>query len=42
MKELGIHGKPLGAKRMRAMLRQEGIRPDTNEFSRGIIALREE
>jgi hypothetical protein len=42
MEELGIHGKPMGAKKLRAMLLQVDINPDDNEFSRGIIAMREE
>jgi hypothetical protein len=42
MEEVGIQGKPLGAKKLRAMLLQSGIKPDANEFSRGIIAMREE
>jgi hypothetical protein len=42
MQELDIQGKPIGAKRLREMLLQTGINPDHNEFSRGIIATREE
>ena len=42
MEELGIHGKPMGAKKLRAMLLQAGLNPEANEFSRGIIAMREE
>ncbi len=40
--EVGIRGKPMGAKKLRALLLQTGINPDKNEFSRGIIAMREE
>jgi hypothetical protein len=42
MEELGIQGKPMGAKKLREMLLQAGINPHDNEFSRGIIAMREE
>jgi hypothetical protein len=39
---LGIRGQPVGAKNLREMLLQTGINPNTNEFSQGIIAMREE
>lgn len=42
MGQLGIEGKPVGARQLRDMLLREGTHPETNEFSRGIIALREE
>jgi hypothetical protein len=42
MEELGIQGKPIGAKKLRATLLQAGINPNDNEFSRGIIAMRAE
>lgn len=42
MEELGVQGKPIGAKRLRESLLQAGFNPDGNEFSRGIIAMREE
>ena len=42
MKELGIQGKPIGARKLREMLLQAGINPNDNEFSREIIAMREE
>ena len=42
MEELGIHGKPMGAKKLREGLLQAGIHPAANEFSRGIIAMRDE
>jgi hypothetical protein len=42
MKQLGIRGKPIGAKKLRARMIQEGIDPEGNEFSQGIIAMREE
>jgi hypothetical protein len=42
MEELGVQGMPMGAKKLRETLLQAGINPDENEFSRGIIAMREE
>ena len=42
MHMLGIRGQPVGAKNLRQMLLQTGIDPNTNEFSQGIIAMREE
>jgi hypothetical protein len=42
MEVMNIQGKPMGAKKLREMLCQAGINPDDNEFSRGIIATREE
>jgi hypothetical protein len=42
MKQLGIRGKPIGAKKLREMLLQKGFDPESNEFSQGIIAMREE
>jgi hypothetical protein len=42
MKQLGIRGKPIGAKKLRERMIQQGIDPEGNEFSRGIIAMREE
>jgi hypothetical protein len=42
MKQLGIRGKPIGAKKLRAMLLKRGFDPESNEFSQGIIAMREE
>jgi len=42
MKQLGIKGKPIGAKKLQEMAVREGIKPENNEFSRGIIAMREE
>jgi hypothetical protein len=39
----GVHGEPLGAQRLRETIRQEsGGKADDNEFSRELIALREE
>jgi hypothetical protein len=42
MEELGIQGEPIGAKKLREMAVQQGVNPDDNEFSRGIVAMREE
>ena len=42
MKGLGIRVKPIGAKKLRAMLLKRGFDPESNEFSQGIIAMREE
>ncbi len=40
--EMGISGEPIGAEKLRARMEAEGIRPEDNEFSRGIIEMREE
>src|SRR5438105_1615484 len=37
-----IQGTPIGAKKLRALFVQAGIRPEDNEFSRGIVSQREE
>jgi hypothetical protein len=42
LKQLGIPGQPVGARQLRELLLREGINPDNHEFSRGIIAMREE
>ncbi len=42
MKQLGIRGKPIGAKKLREMALKEGLNPEDNQFSRGIIEMREE
>jgi hypothetical protein len=42
MKQLGIHGKPIGSKKLREMAIREGLDPESTEFSRGIIEMREE
>ena len=42
MEQLGIQGQPIGARQLRDLLLREGINPDNNEFSRDIIAMREE
>lgn len=40
--EAGITAEPVGVEKLREMMLQEGIRPEDNEFSREIIAMREE
>jgi hypothetical protein len=42
MKQLGTHPKPISAEKLREMAIREGINPEGNEFSQGIIAMREE
>jgi hypothetical protein len=43
LKALGLEGKnPIGAKKLRERMLQEGFDPESNEFSRGIIEMREE
>jgi hypothetical protein len=42
LKQLGIRGKPIGAKKLREMFLERGFNPESNEFSQGIIAMREE
>jgi hypothetical protein len=42
LKQLGIKGKPIGAKKLREMGLKEGLNPNDNQFSRGIIEMREE
>lgn len=42
-KKWGIEDmKPIGAKNLQKLLLESGIKPEDNEFSRGIIAMREE
>ncbi|MCI0525460.1 MAG: hypothetical protein L0Y75_09385 [Acidobacteria bacterium] len=40
--EMGISGAPAGAEKLRAMMEADGIKPEDNQFSRGIIEMREE
>lgn len=41
--QMGIDGmKPVGAKKLREMFREEGFRDEDNAFSREIVAMREE
>jgi hypothetical protein len=41
-KKLGLGAKPVSAQELYEMALREGINPESNEFSRGIIAMREE
>jgi hypothetical protein len=40
--QMGIRGEPVGAEKVQEMIAAEGIDPNDNEFSRGIIEMREE
>ena len=40
--EMGIVAEPIGAEKLQQLLVAEGIDPAKNEFSQGIIAMREE
>ena len=42
LKQLGITCKPIGAKKLQEMLLARGFDPNSNEFSQGIVAMREE
>jgi hypothetical protein len=42
MAEMGISGEPIGAEALQQMMIADGINPADNEFSRGIIEMREE
>jgi hypothetical protein len=43
MASWGVHGEPIGAERLRALIQEEcGVNPEDNAFSRELIALREE
>jgi hypothetical protein len=42
MEEMGVRGEPIGAEKLRAMIAACGFKPEDNEFSRGIIEMREE
>jgi hypothetical protein len=42
IKQLGIRGKPIGAKALREMLLKRGFDSKRNQFSQGIVAMREE
>ncbi len=42
MREMGISGEPVGAEKLQEMMIAEGINPEDNDFSRGIIEMREE
>ena len=40
--KMGITGEPIGAEKLQEMLAAEGVGPEENSFSRGIIKMREE
>jgi len=42
MAAMGISGQPIGAEQLQQMLIAEGINPEDNEFSRALVAMREE
>ncbi len=42
LQEMGIRGEPIGAENVQRMIAAEGFKPEDNEFSRGIIEMREE
>ncbi|MFN0107780.1 MAG: hypothetical protein ACKVZH_02930 [Blastocatellia bacterium] len=42
MREMGIQGKPIGAENLQKLMIAEGVNPEDNQFSRGIIEMREE
>lgn len=42
LKQLGITEKPIGAKKLREQMIKDGFDPNSNEFSKGIIDMREE
>ena len=39
--KMGITGEPIGAEKLQEMLAAEGVKPEENSFSRGIIEMRE-
>ena len=42
MEQIGIRGEPIGAEKVQEMIAACGIKPEDNEFSRGIIEMRTE
>jgi len=40
--QTGITAQPIGAEKLQALMLQEGVQPEDNLLSRGIIAMREE
>ncbi|MCI0388840.1 MAG: hypothetical protein MOB07_08760 [Acidobacteria bacterium] len=42
MEEAGIRGEPISAEELQKMFAECGVNPEDNEFSRGIIEMREE
>lgn len=41
-KRNGVTNKPIGAEKLQEMMLKEGIKPEDNSFSKGIIEMREE
>lgn len=42
MEEMGISGEPVSIEELHEMMIADGVNPEDNEFSRGIIEMREE
>lgn len=42
MEQMGIRGEPIGAEKVQEIIAACGIKPEDNEFSRGIVEMREE
>ncbi len=42
MRDMGIHGEPIGAENLQKLMIAQGVNPEDNQFSRGIIEMREE
>jgi hypothetical protein len=42
MRDMGVSGAPVGAEKLQEMMIAEGVNPEDNQFSRGIIEMREE
>jgi len=42
LRDIGIENQPMGAEALQALMRQEGVRPDDNLLSQGIIDMRDE
>ncbi|HEX5272189.1 MAG TPA: hypothetical protein VFW33_16950 [Gemmataceae bacterium] len=42
LRDRGYTGEPIGAERLRQMMIEDGVDPNDNSFSRGIIEMREE
>ena len=42
MEAMGIRGEPVGAEKLQQMIAAAGFKPEDNEFSRGILEMREE
>ena len=42
LRAMGIEGEPIGAEALQRLMVSEGVDPQSNEFSRGIVEMREE